>query len=1283
VIQDTEAAVHLLAIRKALSNGNAAVMVGSGFSFNAEGGSQLASWDALASAILDDLDPTRDKTDSKIPPSLITQLGEQYARVFSQSALDDLLKRMVPDEKVSPGALHKQLLRLPWSEIFTTNYDTLLERATEDIPEKAHYTVICREDIPQSKILERRRIVKLHGSFPAQRPFIFTEEHYRRYPSDFAPFVNLVRQALLENVFCLFGFSGDDPNFLHWIGWVRDMLDTHALPIYLFVSSPPTLGQRKLLEARRVTAIVLPLPNDCASDDYATRYDALFRHLATPIKPSDIEWGKNLRIPTELSTYTADDKEKYTRLLRIFPQLKTLRDTYPGWIVAPIKARRNLQHSIEWLPLMLETLKVYTDFVVSSPLVAITLLAQYGWQQDVLLQCFDDKLAASAFQFIKSAKPPFDANAFTIEATQLKELGVHSIREAQIQWRNLAVNLLRWSREELHDSIFEDLKSMLLEAFPNDGELLDEVSHQSILLALYMGELDVARRLVLDWNVQSSNIYMDIRKASLLAEVGELDVGLTTGVEALQRIRRQQKLYPDSARYFSEEAWACLIIRNMLDAKTHSLWYGGAKPKKTGDGSTSEEMEARLADLARRGYDVIFETSEIKSDLNAEALPPSQPRYRSRGFELGHYPTGLRYGMGEDLRYKITASFAWLTLTDRISLAPRMGNVSFELTSFTQAAWWTQYFDSFQRVLSVAIRTLSTDVLKAADDSKPAHRTGWLSRFQVAKTGEELALQICKRSLGLVERTLRSNDEARKVSDFHLEVFSRLVLRIRDTSEILAFAERVISLHTNPNVAQLPDVWEELGKALARCWEALPRSLQDKLVPQIIGICMAPAARRVHEHLMRDWVSIFPLWKTRNKVSEIVNAPSGMMDLVAMLIAKIASHAANAEDAGKPDYECMRAWECLLWLDHLGFVRQESRQAIGEVLWAGSTTWPVIPNHFAEASALWPAPEGVDAKRVLREWLLGKQLAKFDAPATVQIATPTVSKQWGFPVNDAVLRAWKASLASGPWSAEEMARGLRILKNWWDDEWASVVADIPKVEELSDAVITRLDYFDAILAVGLPSDWESSPVIDPASKAWLKEMMVVAKPHGAHFWRLRLRHALDSSDVSDFAALQRELSECFLDASKLDAAYVAAHVVEDWIKLRNSKNLRPPEQLLDVLCEIVAARQMPNLIWALHLLVKTAQYQEQWITDRMFQMMEFGLKKLLSELKYHDRDSSAGILDDEVPILRLNCARLALAFSEKSSSRMSNVLSEWLEQARGDPLPEMRFIEERQSNSVS
>ena len=48
------------------------------------------------------------------------------------------------------------------------------------------------DEIP---LANRPRIVKLHGSFPASFPLVFTEEDYRTYPTKFAPFVNTVQQA--------------------------------------------------------------------------------------------------------------------------------------------------------------------------------------------------------------------------------------------------------------------------------------------------------------------------------------------------------------------------------------------------------------------------------------------------------------------------------------------------------------------------------------------------------------------------------------------------------------------------------------------------------------------------------------------------------------------------------------------------------------------------------------------------------------------------------------------------------------------------------------------------------------------------------------------------------------------------------------------------------------------------------------------------------------------------------------------------------------------------------
>ena len=113
-------------------------------------------------------------------------------------------------------------MNLSWRDVFTTNYDTLLERTADMVTDRRYNVVLNQEDLVNSN--DAPRIIKLHGSFPSQRPFIITEEDYRTYPKRFAAMVNTVQQALLENVFCMIGFSCEDPNFLNWIGWIHDNL---------------------------------------------------------------------------------------------------------------------------------------------------------------------------------------------------------------------------------------------------------------------------------------------------------------------------------------------------------------------------------------------------------------------------------------------------------------------------------------------------------------------------------------------------------------------------------------------------------------------------------------------------------------------------------------------------------------------------------------------------------------------------------------------------------------------------------------------------------------------------------------------------------------------------------------------------------------------------------------------------------------------------------------------------------------------------------------------------
>jgi hypothetical protein len=257
--------IHVEAIRRALwtGSGRAAVMVGAGMSLNAQplrpGRPAMPTWAKLTEALIEHLHPPgmlSDERKKKLQAQAEVagkslRLAEEYVAAFGRPALDDLIQKAIPDDEFGPGELHRLLLDLPWVDVLTTNYDTLLERAASTALRR-YSTVRTSEEIPYAS---RSRIVKLHGSFPSIRPFILTEEDFRKYPHRFAPFVNLAQQVVMENLLCLIGFSGDDPNFLSWSGWVRDHLGLYAPRIYLCGFQNLTDAERRILHDRNVIPV--------------------------------------------------------------------------------------------------------------------------------------------------------------------------------------------------------------------------------------------------------------------------------------------------------------------------------------------------------------------------------------------------------------------------------------------------------------------------------------------------------------------------------------------------------------------------------------------------------------------------------------------------------------------------------------------------------------------------------------------------------------------------------------------------------------------------------------------------------------------------------------------------------------------------------------------------------------------------------------------------------------------------------------------------------------------
>lgn len=132
--------------------------------------------------------------------------------------------------------------------IYTTNYDNLIETANE----LAEYSVFEKEPIVTSERLSnqvsKKNIIKIHGSLNSEKDgfgfdgdnnlcYIIAQEDYDSYFSKHEAFSYMMRIAMLSGKFCLLGFSGTDANYLAWLKWMREIIvkdkNTTDIKIYL------------------------------------------------------------------------------------------------------------------------------------------------------------------------------------------------------------------------------------------------------------------------------------------------------------------------------------------------------------------------------------------------------------------------------------------------------------------------------------------------------------------------------------------------------------------------------------------------------------------------------------------------------------------------------------------------------------------------------------------------------------------------------------------------------------------------------------------------------------------------------------------------------------------------------------------------------------------------------------------------------------------------------------------------------------------------------------------
>lgn len=247
----------------------ATVLVGAGLSRDAG----YPDWSGLMEKVRDELG--RPDLDD------LPLLAQYYISEHSERALQQVIRQeLALDPLPQPTRCHEFLTALPLAEIWTTNYDDLIERAMAD----GAHTYVRDEDLARRDDSTGCRVYKMHGSLshPGQ-PLVAARDQYIRYPDSHGRFWALLQASFLTKSFLFLGFSFEDPNFGQVFQTIRRArYDIHREHFAVLRKPPAEQGKSLFnLHVKDLEAIGI---NVATIDEYS-QLEVLLKQLIARCRP--------------------------------------------------------------------------------------------------------------------------------------------------------------------------------------------------------------------------------------------------------------------------------------------------------------------------------------------------------------------------------------------------------------------------------------------------------------------------------------------------------------------------------------------------------------------------------------------------------------------------------------------------------------------------------------------------------------------------------------------------------------------------------------------------------------------------------------------------------------------------------------------------------------------------------------------------------------------------------------------------------------------------------------
>lgn len=1280
--------------------GRAAAFIGAGLSLNAEAvspsGLRMVVWREVAARMLQRLDPKR--TQPGFGDEAL-HIAQEYEAAFGRRELDRLLKACIPDSNYEPSLLHKYLLQLPWADVFTTNQDTLLERTLPFVTNRKYDSVTSIEDISATR---SPRIVKLHGSLPSRRPFIFTEEDFRTYPTNFSPFVNMVQQSMMENVFCLFGFSGDDPNFLNWSGWVRDALSKHAPVIYLIGVLELSDSKRRLLQSRNVIPLDLaqvfpPIPHADRSARHKAALEWVLLSLMAGRPSTNTKWPAGSPISVPEPRYNKDVKPLRPReiepitLVRAQPDgdiepltlynaWKENRKHYPGWLILPEENRKSLRmHTQTFYDRYPSTKSVWQYAEGLEPHQAVLLLHETVWILErclIPLQTDQAAVIKSSLEKINPFPDSFELNPGVLVPTaQTPHLtwkdDTFDWREVAEAWAYLAFALMRLARENLDIESFTLWHDRLAPLRELKLDWAARWSHEVTQYHLATLSERQAREQLERWPETSGLPEWMLRKAAAFSELGDFEKARDLAIQATARVRRSLQEDQESIYSLSLESWAL----SSLQAYTQAIRFWRSVDEAHGEHLEGERESYRERLEALKSYRCDPQSERNRLEMRVSGHKPElqiegERVEEQQGFDPGNKRVIRHISLGNNYFEEILAAFGLLKLSDEAGYPLHCPNMH-TFGEVDHAAEWIWPLSPLWAISAY----LRSGKKKGVDRWLTRARVATLSKAQADVLAEMLVNGGRSALSALEQAKIPRLSYAHNILSSIFELLSRLCFRLDATQidKVLSFA---LDAYETLAVQRDSAYFTPLSNLIERAMSALTSDKVLALLPRLMELPF-PLERG-------GGMSSHAKWPEPSEFLDSIKVPKiDESDEIWPDLQKAVSALLNHVRHGTFQARS-RAVLRLFRLDKLKVLLAEQKQHFADALWSrlDDNGLPEETNLPRVSMLYLPEPEPGRVESMLRALLLRKAI-----PPVVIRSDKGLTTNGGLEGNY-ILQTWLytnrlpqedgASQVGIDWSPDDVEKLISKLCQWSQEELKSI-------NEAKNLWLFKAGISDRLYLVDRCLDEIIYPRASGLSDSGSKNLEELRSHLGEMDYQAVI--SLPSSLCVDKSENQVEEVErrlrSHLSSFKPEVVRFTLQALRRWASLADL-GLIPslPNNLLRELGNKILMRRDPELIYTLEVMTDIISRFPTLLSDELIEDLLQALENLLPEVELPDLLSIDAVANqrqvftvEERPDAFAFAASLAAALHKKflnENESVPKILEEWRHKAESSVLPEVQ-----------